>query len=101
MRWGNGDGITLEQMETQTHFYSLFSSPVKENDHLAMKCLRQTVSEGPGVCGWRETVGGGRGRKQDCVYGGRTHAVLMKINPPLLVISLIVAKEIHNPMQFV
>ena len=90
MGWGNGDGITLEQTETQTHFCSLFSSPVKENDHLVMKCLRQTYQKVLGfVAG-----GGGHGRKQGCVYGGRTHAVLMRIDPPLLVISLIVAIEI-------
>ena len=54
MGWGNGDGITLEQMETETHFCSLFSSSVKEKDHLVMKCLRQTCQK------VLRFVGGGR-----------------------------------------
>jgi len=55
---GNGDGITLEQ--TETHFGALFSSPVKENDHVDMECLRQMCQKVLGfVAGEREREGEG------------------------------------------
>ena len=67
MGWGNGDGITLEQTETQTHFCSLFSSPVKENDHLVMKCLRQTCRRSWGL--WLEVLVMGKNKAVFMVDG--------------------------------